>query len=75
MVNALSTANVILPAEHGAHPAGRLKYNVILNNSPPNVEEFGQIPVKIVDGSAGDLGPTSRTSPTRSPTRRTSTCA
>jgi multidrug efflux pump subunit AcrB len=49
VVNALSTANVILPA--GTARIGGREYNVILNNSPPNVEEFGQIPVKIVDGA------------------------
>jgi multidrug efflux pump subunit AcrB len=49
VVNALSTANVILPA--GTARIGGREYNVILNNSPPNVEEFGHIPVKIVDGA------------------------
>src|SRR3954471_6028800 len=38
VVNALSTSNVILPA--GTARIGSREYNVLLNNSPPNVEEF-----------------------------------
>jgi multidrug efflux pump subunit AcrB len=54
VVNALSTANVILPA--GTARIGSREYNVLLNSSPPDVADFAHIPVKIVDGAPVVLG-------------------
>ena len=54
VVNALSTSNVILPA--GTARIGGREYNVLLNASPPDVEDFARIPVKIVDGAPVTLG-------------------
>jgi multidrug efflux pump subunit AcrB len=48
VVNALNSSNVILPA--GTARIGSREYNVLLNSSPLEVAEFGNIPVKIVDG-------------------------
>jgi len=58
VVNALQTSNVILPA--GDARIGDRQYNVILNSSPPSVEEFAAIPVKIVAGAPVLLGDVAR---------------
>jgi multidrug efflux pump subunit AcrB len=54
VVNALQTSNVILPA--GDARIGDRQYNVLLNSSPPSVEDFASIPVKIVGGAPVLLG-------------------
>jgi multidrug efflux pump subunit AcrB len=60
VVNALTTSNVILPA--GTARIGTREYNVLLNSSPLEVAEFGNIPVKIVDGAPVLLGDVARVS-------------
>jgi multidrug efflux pump subunit AcrB len=57
VVNALQASNVILPA--GTARIGEREYSVLLNASPPNVEQFSAMPVKVVAGRPvrlGDLG-------------------
>lgn len=48
VVSALQSSNVILPA--GTARIGEREYSVLLNNSPPSVEDFATIPVKVVGG-------------------------
>jgi multidrug efflux pump subunit AcrB len=48
VVNALQTSNVILPA--GTARMGNKSWDVVLNSSPTVVGEFGDIPVRVVDG-------------------------
>ena len=54
VVNALQASNVILPA--GDARIGNREYNVLLNASPPTVEDFAAIPVKVVNGAQILLG-------------------
>src|SRR4051812_16280732 len=54
VVNALSASNVILPA--GTARIGEREYNVVMNSSPSMVEQFNNIPVKIVGGQPVLLG-------------------
>ncbi|HEV3031012.1 MAG TPA: efflux RND transporter permease subunit [Polyangia bacterium] len=54
VVNALQASNVILPA--GDARIGDRQYNVLLNSSPPSVEDFATIPVKAVNGAMVLLG-------------------
>src|SRR5450432_4714134 len=58
VVNALQASNVILPA--GDARIGDRQYNVLLNASPPTVEDFGAIPVKSVNGAMVLLGDVAR---------------
>ncbi len=60
VVNALNSANVILPA--GTARIGSREYNVLMNSSPAEVAEFANIPVKIVDGAPVLLGDVARVS-------------
>ena len=60
VVNALQASNVILPA--GDARIGDREYNVLLNASPPRVEDFAAIPVKVVNGAAVLLGDVARVS-------------
>src|SRR5277367_355165 len=46
VVNALQTSNVIMPA--GTARIGSLEYNVALNSSPDSVQQFRQIPIKVL---------------------------
>jgi multidrug efflux pump subunit AcrB len=48
VVQALQAQNVILPA--GSARIGATQWDVLLNSSPAAVEQFGQIPVRVVDG-------------------------
>src|SRR5215471_18834910 len=48
VVSSLQSSNVILPA--GTARIGDREYNVLLNDSPPSVADFGTIPVKVVGG-------------------------
>jgi multidrug efflux pump subunit AcrB len=54
VVNALTSSNVILPA--GTARIGEREYNVIMNSSPSMVEQFNNIPVKVVGGQPVLLG-------------------
>jgi multidrug efflux pump subunit AcrB len=54
VVNALQSSNVILPA--GSARIGDREYNVLMNASPPSVEQFASMPVKIVAGRPVRLG-------------------
>src|SRR5882724_9821137 len=54
VVNALQASNVILPA--GDVRIGDRQYNVLLNSSPPGVEDFAAIPVKAGGGAMVLLG-------------------
>jgi multidrug efflux pump subunit AcrB len=57
VVNALQNSNVILPA--GTARIGDREYNILMNASPPSVEQFAQMPVKVVGGRPvllGDVG-------------------
>jgi multidrug efflux pump subunit AcrB len=47
---AIQTSNVIIPA--GTARIGKTEYNVALNSSPEAIEQFNEIPVKIVNGEA-----------------------
>jgi multidrug efflux pump subunit AcrB len=60
VVNALQASNVILPA--GSARIGNREYNVLLNASPPSVEDFAGIPVKVVGGAPVLLGDVARVS-------------
>ncbi len=60
VVTALQASNVILPA--GTARIGKFEYSVLLNASPSAVEQFGQIPVKIVGGRPILLGDVARIS-------------
>ena len=58
VVNALQAQNIILPA--GTARIGKFEYNVGLNSSPSAVENFGQIPIKIVGGRPVLMGDVAR---------------
>ena len=60
VVNALQSSNVILPA--GDARIGGRQYSVTLNSSPPRVEDFNAIPVKVVNGAMVLLGDVARVS-------------
>lgn len=51
---ALQSSNVIIPA--GTARIGTTEYNVALNSSPETVEQFNDIPVKIINGIPVKLG-------------------
>src|SRR5215831_16586543 len=54
VVNALQSYNVIMPA--GTARIADREYTVLMNSSPPSVEQFNAIPVKIIGGAAITLG-------------------
>ncbi|HEX5316479.1 MAG TPA: efflux RND transporter permease subunit, partial [Candidatus Kapabacteria bacterium] len=54
VVLALQSSNVIVPA--GTARIGNLEYNVETNSSPSAVDQFNQIPVKVVNGHTVLLG-------------------
>jgi multidrug efflux pump subunit AcrB len=58
VVGALSASNVILPA--GTARIGEREYNVVMNSSPSMVEQFNNIPVKVVGGQPVLLGDVAR---------------
>src|SRR5258706_16377500 len=56
-LNALQNSNVIVPA--GTARIGAHEYNVSLNSSPDAVDEFKNIPIRVVNGIPlllGDVG-------------------
>jgi multidrug efflux pump subunit AcrB len=54
VVNALTSSNVILPA--GSARIGQREYTVVMNSSPSTVDQFNNIPVKVVAGRPVLLG-------------------
>jgi multidrug efflux pump subunit AcrB len=54
VVNALLAENILVPA--GSARIGDTEYDVTLNSSPQSVDEFNQLPIKIVDGAPVYLG-------------------
>ena len=54
VVNALQTSNVLIPA--GTARIGDIDYNVMMNSSPAAVDQFNQMPVKVVRGVPVLLG-------------------
>ena len=58
VVNALLASNVIVPA--GTAQIGATEYNVKLNSSPETVEQFNDLPVKVVNGALVKLGDVAR---------------
>src|SRR5450631_280384 len=58
VVTALLSSNVIVPA--GTAQIGSTEYNVKLNSSPDTVEQFNELPVKLVNGAEVKLGDVAR---------------
>ncbi len=54
VVTALSNSNVILPA--GFARFGEKEYNIAINASPGSIEQFNDIPVKVINGAVIRLG-------------------
>jgi multidrug efflux pump subunit AcrB len=54
VVTALQSSNVIVPA--GTARIGDREYTVLMNSSPPSVDQFNAIPVKVIRGAAILLG-------------------
>ncbi|MEP7234575.1 MAG: efflux RND transporter permease subunit, partial [Ignavibacteriota bacterium] len=54
VVTALSNSNTILPA--GSARIGKTEYNIAINASPGSIEEFNDIPVKVINGATIRLG-------------------
>ena len=54
IVSALLSQNVILPA--GSARFGDRDYDVLVNGSPPNIEEFNKLPIAAVNGATVYLG-------------------
>ncbi len=65
VVLALQSSNVIVPG--GTARIGNLEYNVETNSSPSAVEQFNQIPVKVVNGHAILLGDVAHVSDSYAP--------
>ena len=47
VVNALTSSNLLIPA--GTARLGDIDYNVMMNSSPPSVDLFNQMPIKVVN--------------------------
>jgi multidrug efflux pump subunit AcrB len=58
VVNTVVSQNLILPA--GTARMGDFEYNVQINSSPLQVEEFNQIPIKVVSGRPVKIGDVAR---------------
>ncbi|HEY4303510.1 MAG TPA: efflux RND transporter permease subunit [Gemmatimonadaceae bacterium] len=54
VLTAVNNSNVFIPA--GTARIGDREYNVSLNSSPSAVEEFGKIPVKVINGAPITVG-------------------
>ncbi len=57
VVNALQASNLVLPA--GSARIGNMDYNISLNSSPKTVDQFNNIPIKVlgnVQTTIGDIG-------------------
>ncbi len=64
VVAALQNQNVIIPG--GTAKIGNLEYNVVLNGSPPAVEELNRLPIKIVNGAPVYIGDVAKVSDSHS---------
>jgi CzcA family heavy metal efflux pump len=60
VLTAIQTSNIIIPA--GTARIGTAEYNVALNSSPEAVEQFNDIPVKIVNGEPVKLSDVAKVS-------------
>ncbi len=60
VVTALQTSNVIIPG--GVARIGSTEYNVLLNSSPRAVDEFNQLPIKVVGNAPVFLGDVAKVS-------------
>ncbi len=49
VANALAAQNVILPV--GTQKIGSIEYPILLNNAPDLIDEIGDLPIKVVNGS------------------------
>src|SRR5579862_8220340 len=58
VLGALQASNIILPA--GTARIGRREYDVAMNSSPPSVEGFRDIPIKVVNGALVRIGDVAR---------------
>ncbi|PTL75200.1 efflux RND transporter permease subunit [Vitiosangium sp. GDMCC 1.1324] len=58
VVQAVLQSNVLIPA--GTVQIGQTEYNVKLNASPPSVDAFNALPVRVVDGAPVFLGDVAR---------------
>jgi multidrug efflux pump subunit AcrB len=58
VLSALQQSNIILPA--GTARIGNREYDVAMNSSPPNVEGFRDIPIKVVNGAQVTIGDVAR---------------
>ncbi len=54
VVNALQSSNILVPA--GTARIGSTEYNVMMNSSPPTVDQFNQMPLRISNGVPVLLG-------------------
>jgi multidrug efflux pump subunit AcrB len=54
VVNALQSSNILVPA--GTARIGSTEYNVMMNSSPPTVDQFNQMPLRITNGVPVLLG-------------------
>jgi multidrug efflux pump subunit AcrB len=54
VVNALQSSNILVPA--GTARIGSIEYNVMMNSSPPTVDQFNQMPLRISNGVPVLLG-------------------
>jgi multidrug efflux pump subunit AcrB len=59
VVDAVLSQNVVLPA--GSARFANTDYDVLINGSPPTVEAFNALPVKVVNGATVYLGDVART--------------
>ena len=60
VVSALQSSNVIVPA--GSARIGKTEFNIMLNSSPTLVEEFNQLPIKVVGNAPVLIGDVARVS-------------
>jgi len=58
VVNALQSSNVLVPA--GTARIGSTDYNVLMNSSPPTVDQFNQMPLRVSNGVPVLLGDVAR---------------
>jgi multidrug efflux pump subunit AcrB len=54
VVTALQNSNVLVPA--GTARIGTTDYNIMMNSSPPSVDQFNQMPIRIANGVPVLLG-------------------
>ena len=54
IVDALTSSNIIVPA--GNARINNYEYNILMNSSPSNVNDFNKIPIKVTNGAALTLG-------------------